>query len=1462
MGRRVKEGKYTSIADSAVDKLLNRLKPILADLQKKLDTRPEYKKRTIENEFTKNQFAALARIIKVYDDISSNFANGNQPNMAWLLLKNPGLLSDMTSVTNDLSSTHQTIYNLLKKDLASITETAYKAAQKSDSSVIIESFKEELKKAIRKKLANLGTIIPCTNLEKYLLELDRVIDEYDIKNHLSNKSEFIENLKLVISRNFVKDHKKMDFKVVHPISYELIAKIFPFLHEIPAELEDLASFFHPGAGNIPKKVSHVTEKAPSDYTYLVKGEVIDAEEAYRKYRVLLPSILSGKLIDYFEDYKDTLHVRSELAKMNMIREFIHAENKLLEEKTEQFLKDFSTGAVESPHSEALSSIDPKVAADGAEGRLEEELAVFKENEFHIKALIDELTQKLMDYKGKSLRKLLDSHSELAERLVSEASNHDVTYANEILPDLLLVKKTDASFGLLAVQENLARNLQMQKMKLEGVLEHLQENRNRLVLNYHQKRNADISQQLEKLDKAIAGFENFAESSANDLEALERQFSMLEMHYSNVLSIQDELNKLLQIWEHPFYCPSYLKQGLYPAIINIYSANKMALTGHQHTVVKILGFLESQKLELIQRLEKERAAQSMKSANREAFTELQFTKKELLAKKQEEEKSITRVLEDLNEKTIQATKLENDDELQQSKSKRSLMAQSVWGEVTKHKETLSQLGSLDEQKFDRLFALSTLESDQTEKTLLWLEELISTEEKKDKQSTGNKDYFESKRQIQTALMAVSQAITAKKSPLVDVLKNLDELTTFSIKKFYGISIFKRGAGIEVLAKILQQEKEEIERRLACDELSESIDEAKDLVTNQIKWAQQSQDNLLLYKSRSVELLNIKKALEPLVTVNKTIAKKEQEIALVKSDLEQEINKNKEALAQTKTDISNINLEIRILEKIDILLLDVQKLNDYLSTTSENPDQKCNEAEKQFEPLIQASEEIKKLIDEVKSSEYEVSITAIHSVLKTAVKRIANLKIASFNEKFNTISVALDSLPEMSDLKLTLLKEQLINFNIYSQAIQPAFQNIELLQRRLSKTFSEQDNDGNAKTSVSTESGAEGLVPICRGKQELLLQEITTCLEQYKTQIETQKQTLGMTFNETCENKKVHAEAILALKAYLPSIKEEELSHLSDELEKLQPASKGTLGTLNEVINAINLLKKQVEKHEVILNGQKDRIMQRRELVQKFSGIFKEYLQKRHGKYAFKDFFNNADALKRESFIQKLSEEMKGYEETGDGKKVIDYIFQNRNQFHGLTLQPILSRLIIDMTDLGKKIPTSQENYIFAVDPVSTDVHEDALIILKNHEEAHPKLSNALSHLYNAIEVLEQHGVKIGKDGQMVQDLAIRLRKKVDALIYEHPDNLPTPDEYNAFHADFMEHLHSHDDVMSKHRSFWKPFIVNLALALVSVGIALGVKLLTSKRTDGYASFFVETKRFQHVKELDMSLEDVAKAAAAA
>lgn len=279
----------------------------------------------------------------------------------------------------------------------------------------------------------------------------------------------------------------------------------------------------------------------------------------------------------------------------------------------------------------------------------------------------------------------------------------------------------------------------------------------------------------------------------------------------------------------------------------------------------------------------------------------------------------------------------------------------------------------------------------------------------------------------------------------------------------------------------------------------------------------------------------------------------------------------------------------------------------------------------------------------------------------------------------------------------------------------------------------------------------------------------------------------------------------------------------------------------------------------------------DLSNSMSAKLDDYMREREQRYKRKDKIISADKDLRRMFANQLKNALDSYARSGDSADLLELIDDGKENFGGLHLKTLLNQLTVDVLDYERKqrqalalqgeVAPAPEVALAPV-PAVPDDHQRAIDLLASfpQDQEHDKFKEAINNFYAQIESLKQYGdiisAKHPVNGAKISQLANQLAEDVDRLVLENPVGKATAAEsYKAFEQIFTARLHSQDVIIRHHRPVW-PIIANIAIGVGTLGVALGVKLIHSKKTEGrFALFFDKAAPIQKSVE---SLEKFVKA----
>jgi ankyrin repeat protein len=263
-------------------------------------------------------------------------------------------------------------------------------------------------------------------------------------------------------------------------------------------------------------------------------------------------------------------------------------------------------------------------------------------------------------------------------------------------------------------------------------------------------------------------------------------------------------------------------------------------------------------------------------------------------------------------------------------------------------------------------------------------------------------------------------------------------------------------------------------------------------------------------------------------------------------------------------------------------------------------------------------------------------------------------------------------------------------------------------------------------------------------------------------------------------------------------------------KLEPSMEGTsVYRLAVVMGLIDLLPPDLQHYNKLEHSIK--------LIKPF---LQDYQKIRNKRFQIKDKLSPEDKKIRKKFIEYLSNERNFMDSGING--LLKAIEKGITQFPGVYFQTILHRCTLELME---KTPTDEE-------------------------------------FSNTVKAMHEFGNELTQsESQAVTTLTTQLKRDLDYFISQNPKKPPNEHDFNQFKTKFNARLHSQDVLMSQQEN-WASFALNLFLAVITVGIALGIKAAHSKLTTGQVTLFSretekEKARDELQKVLDKAHESIGK-----
>ncbi|MDI9818831.1 MULTISPECIES: hypothetical protein [unclassified Legionella] len=1423
-------GNYTSFVESELGKIFSGFEEIVSKYQASFKTLNSSDEATL---FAKEQVEALSALIKMAKGIIPHFDNGKTLGIGtakslW------GLREVIENSVKTLFPPKLSLILLVKQSLGDliaeslkITE-GYKQLEKKSPGFIQEQFKKALRSGLsnrRQSYLDLTGYRALFTEEMEALEKDigTLIDDYDFTHYFSVDGK--KGLKVDL-KNLENDFKKVlltlniDFevKIAHPLSYQLMMEVLALIEQVPEELQSLISFFNPDS--ITLSIPFLIDITRDGYRYKIDNKIeIDAEQLYKEYKGERFQVFLESLANYFNDYTDADHVQQELAKMALPQQFVDLEKKLIDARIEEIRQQQQEVKDVLANSVNLTSIE------NARQQL---------NQIH--GLLEEIEKRGNSYTTEPFSKLLQAHASI------DKMNVKVDFDLEKPLPARVIIKTESICGFGFAQEIIRENWNWQQLalkELRAVEAQLSLEYNEALISLHLKNGEELFSNFEKLHDNIndLGAIEVIEDSPNKLEQLEEQLQRLAKDDEALTQLQAEAEAqqeyLAQLVSFPTLLSEHREHAKITkeAVSNCYAESEDKIKQCMQLIPKKRQELAEITKQLTLSLQKEKEAQAyaeiMKSANPEVIREQLIATEEKIKEAEVKLNDFRVLLSTKKENGYLEPRPLSEDPLLKLEEEQGLLINKIQEIAGAESDILSLV--VQQMEVDLLFSSDLKISSNIELILSTVTNLMDTK------GELPENIFE-----EAELKQILQALEASKALIQTALnemdkrgdkkinfpfKSMDELKALhDLKTIKGLELTEKEKGLEILLRLVDQEEILADwKKLNSLILFQEERQKLTIRTEVLKLDLEEKIRGYAYLIARPKLIEIQEFLGKLKVINLDIKyekNKRQKLAEECEELAPQIKEKEEKIAELNQTARNLAINIQVLEAINALL----EANKELSGTLDSLE--ISTAEEKYEGLLDNLSELKELMVKLPASTYAETLESIISQQAAIGQRMSNLIKTDFKNRFDAVIEDVDS------IELDNLNMRLDDYTNISGAIAPAFQNVNRLRNRLKELAeSEIDVTSDNETSLRVTQKAH---------QDKLL-------ERYKRDLDKQLKLLPSKYDESQDNLVQCSVAYNNGSAYLQALPLDKLRVLPDET--------------NQSIESLeNDLRNRIKSLNEIQQGQKERFDARKELAEKFESALDRYLEQRKKKYPVKDSISRSDLIKRAQFITRLQNELATYINTGNSQPILELITANKTQFCGLHLRPILNRLVVAIKALDAQIPQDKATYITEEKVIhDQDLHDEALAVLETLNDR-PQFVSAMKNLYARIEKLKAHD---GDEGKIAQDLADCLCARADKFVIDssQADNFSDKEAFKAFHSDFMTELHSQDDVMSEDKT-WKSFILNLAIGLCTVGIALGIKLAVSKISTGYATFFGETRLFKQVKEVDEALLDLTAAAPAA
>lgn len=1516
----------------------------LSKLQIKLDkireSRPVKEDDSVEKTYSDQQLAAIAQGFDfVMQTVLPIFDAGKAPSLFSTALL--GMIKSGLSLSSLLPIFHTSeyaVYESIEKDLGAILTTCLDANKiQLFTPDNIKAFKAALKDEIKKQKEirfAAATKIPGTYLDLIFVRLDVLIEEFDFTEYNQekkiNKKALIAQLSREIKLELVGwDDKLKAFKAPFQLKiadsglYQLIVEFLLLVDSLPESLDACIPFLNPTALNLNLKsgiiakllsagglnpfqlASTSSEESSSAYCYnLSIGEDTTAFNGDEHYRVGLPQsrvFLYGLLKDYFANYGETSHVKSERAKAKLIQDFITKETDWLQNKGK-------------PYRERYLALNENLPAEMA---YEDKLNLLKQKMAAANALLLDIEQLIegisnRKYQQQIFADLLAMHNMKGALAADAALRLDMSYADSALPATLIAEGQDKNFTVIPVQQTLQTQFfstrnglallqkQINEQKLafaqqeKGILQEWYE----AEIKRHNQENELWLRRLEVFHIATSDALRLDEIATLDdddnfdlrIQSINKQLESLSQHQEELKKYEIELEALQEQLNKPVSCPERLCQDdstISEEAGRCYTTSKREMFLCVKQLHESAKLFENRRETLESQLRKAHAAkafaETMRSSNPDVIEKLLSEKKDQLQVSLVAQEKLIQGLSERRRQQdeVEGEALKEDNLLLRLLKKRDAVIRSILEEIGTHSKQiltvmpgldtyfdskkLSSLAGIDaaqyclNQVFERQMALENVEDSKN-----YQQRLTALNAAYNCIDTSNEKFsfnpFKEKFPFNSlASLPALQGIVAGKNKGFDALLNLlDDPGTTKAWLAYRTSAPREEILLQArkqLLELIDSKRESCKANIKARLILEEVQ--KDFLN--------AQDSLGLIHALMIPLPLLCEDIEKLITQRREREQKGDDLILAIK--QEELN-----LFREETVAAVLTKDVGVLKQIVDLLKGCQELNQLVAEV-EASDTEFGSADLLYKNQETINDRITKVVDQQgklklllaklavdvndlnDNTAYLANIETITALLNGSEQRILKFKEGIFGRKISDLQAQIQANKEAMaamgkkfpaqevgqeislDVTLDGLNALLVEYSGFADASALIAERRQLIEKSCPESLSAQ--------FILVNNSAKQLKVDNSQLLTNYLDQVEEILNEYDNELQTHSLTLNVVFDEKAETYKANKQTLGTVENYLNTFPEAILESLASTLENLKPASEAVLDKLETVSKASESLQASLADKQAINAQLNERIEARGRFALDFNQTLSHYLVQRNGKYVLKDYVLWTDGIAREQFVEHVQSALDTYVASGDSEPLFTYINSERAKFAGYKLQTILSQLLYELSEHDRKIPENYENDELESETLVID-HSQSLALLTALDAAGRNGKNtfviAIKQLYIEIEKMQKHGENLGgltdKQGKIVLDLTTALYKKVDGFVISNHGKELTQEAIESFQTNFIHMAHSQDEAMSKHASWWTPVLVNMAAAMATLGLAVGFQLAASKWLTGRFAFFYD------------------------
>lgn len=1511
MGKSNKDKKNTasrSYADSPVSHTSHAILEKISSLREKYPTTDSDTIDKLHAEKLVNFFETLIK--KFHEGVLPEFDNYQKPGIFYIVTD----LIGIRNLKEQLNTRKYALFLDVKKALPGIIQQLLKTPEKNMLAGIKEALTQD-----KDKLYQTASHIPGTSLDTLFTNIIEEMGTTFLSDNWNlNDSKQIDTLLFRLENRLFRADNKQAFTITHPMTFELAEYVIKLSSELPEQFQDLMPFLNPEAfitdlhsgligwgvqkltGGFTYTSEHV--KSTTDmplYTYNVTKYSNNNPPTVTEYNcaVIVTDYITNyakdflaELQTYYRAYADTTHVKSELARSNLLQRFTQAEARFLSDAT-------------NSHAEACNlQVDfqqknPVARIQAIDEELQRNQSLLEENN----TLQQQLINKSQAWQSTPVSELLIAHPALTKELQDHTREKlTVTYSRLPLPDEVTgIKPNSDTVMLFGIKIALDKSITDNAVTLKGYNQQIQRNladlaiRRQIVLTaWKQDVLNHAKEEAKKQSTLLAScqqeLDNIDISSSpaiyGNIESLEKAIAISEQQLPKRQKLRAKVPALKTI-EATYQLPPDASE-----LDDDHSLQQaLAETGKPviQTCLSLTDHIESQEkahqiglYHLQSHLDKARSESVFEDCMRtldlekirgiEANIETQIR----LANDKNQE-----IMERL--KTVEQDIAGQQSQLEALASQRNTSVDQA-GECDKANTILLEpvlTFCTDQKLFTVCPQVTDLIKDQ-QMTCELLDGLMGSITQLHLQHAADQltpAYYHKAIELLTKVSeCLANGMKDSKIPFGQIeqlacVKQWNPQKTVNFNDILTILCQQSVIGDWNVFRSRQDDFGSLFNRPNKTEYSTKFE----FLSQQIELKIADFTRLELDKKAGVELVTrltdfgntLPETREQVIQnfTNKTLQNQTIEgISLQSKETSESIESDqrlaeqqRQALVLLTADRTQLDLNQQVLSNIIEILegipdckrkIESLTLNDKLSCTDKELYKTVADLQQTVKGLIVRKQEAFLISSSLQQANtIKSTLDALETLLASTQQAIAKtlriklnlnaleLQHTRLENSYNEIQqeyTLLSNKPYFAINEITKLVKRL---RVMSESLVEQNAMIATVKQGLSKI----EDDEYPKKIEKIQSTNNTLRDNASHLGQLLMDQLLTKLNQWKMDTLVLNQipgAEGMTYLTKNRSK------IASIRSqFILQPDDEEIGRLAQAIGQCSDAMLAA-----SKLNNIHLARENIEQY-LNLNDSIDANISQR--ITERSDLVDTLLLPRLNAYllARQEAYGTINE-KREQLVNTLKLQLEDYKRSGDSHTVIKTIKDNMASVPGLKLQALLNTITIELIESDRNIPADYLNEQASLEPRLA--HDHAFNIMKQFKRSHPQYFKAMCDVYNQVLHMKHVISDDDKAGQNYHQLADKLKYDLDRFVIAHPDTMPTKKAYKQFKDNFIARLHSEDDLNSVHRAAWKPIVLNVLIGLATLGIAIGVKALHSKLSTGRCTFFFnETRRQEHIALLD-------------